>query len=412
MPGSNELVFEKPKTSAASRERDEALESGPGPLINFTALGRTIRVPDDFFLDPGDAIYLSYYLETFDEVFSLGILKAKGPIRNMFYRALEHKALRYTLIAVSAWLFDGIAGRSRERSIVNLRKAIPMIQKAVGSTALDDGHGFAVFLFVYLSIVRGDVGGVSLHTKGFYRILRYCNVLQEDGTPTLNHSALCMVLWRIAIRAENIVGFGGPRTAFPATNVPDSFHLQWLHEFENPERPNSAAWALAQFTLDDLANRTIHLAARSLELQRALAGGETDGINELNLQLDITFLIRDLEAWKCRPVLRAAELRERAQRTSSPAQPGLSFLDHEQLTFADEVFAIMLVQYFTVRIQVSLISSPQPGPQPNDRYMFGIELCRIYAAIGGLKRPGLTGLLAGLSYAGLVLTDKTYPLGI
>jgi hypothetical protein len=221
-----------------------------------------------------------------------------------------------------------------------------------------------------------------------------------------------MLLWRIAIRAENISGFAAPRTAFPATNVPDNFHLQWLHDFENPERPNSAAWALAQFTLDDLATRAIHLAMRSREMQQSISRGETNGIEDLNLQLDKTFLIRDLEAWKCRPVLRAAESRELIRRTISPTQPGLRFLNHEPRAFADEVYAIMLAQYFTVRIQVSLISSPQLGPYPRDRYMFAIELCRVYAAIGGLTRPGLTGLLAGLVYAGLALTDKSYPLGI
>jgi hypothetical protein len=221
-----------------------------------------------------------------------------------------------------------------------------------------------------------------------------------------------MILWRIAIRAENISGFAGPRTAFPATNVPDSFHLQWLHDFENPQRPNSSAWALAQFALDDLANRAIHLGARSLEIQRATSKGQKDGINELNLQLDLAFLVRDLEAWKCRLVLRAAESRERIRRTISPTTPSMRFLEHEPLTFADEVYAIMLTQYFTVRIQVSLISSPQLGPHPSDRYMFAVELCRVYAAIGGLRRPGLTGLLVGLFYAGLALTDKSYPLGI
>jgi hypothetical protein len=411
LPGSHELVYKKPETSAASRKREKAIESGPESLITFTTLGRTIQVPDDFFVDPGDALYLSYYLENFDEVFSLGILEAKRPLGNMFCRALEHLALRYTLIAVSAWVYDEIAGRSRERSIVNLRKAIPMIQQAVSSTALDDGHGFAVFLLAYLSILRGDVRGVSLHTMGFYQILRHCKVLQEDGTPTLNHTALSMILWRIAIRADNISGFAGPRTAFPAINVPDSFHLQWLHDFESPDRPNSAAWALAQFALDDLANRTIHLATRSVEIHRALARGEKNDLDELNLQLDMTFLIRDLEAWKCRPILRAAESRERLRRTLSPAQPCLRFLDHEPLAFADEVYAILLVQYFTVRIQVSLISNPQPGPHPRDRYMFAVELCRVYAATGGVARPGLKGLLVGLFYAGLALTDKTYPLG-
>lgn len=287
-----------------------------------------------------------------------------------------------------------------------------MIQDAVSSTALDDGHGFAVFLLAYLSIVRGDVRGISLHTGGFYQILRYCNVLREDGTPTVNHTSLSMVLWRIAIRAENISGFAGPRTAFPATNVPDSFHLQWLHDFENPNRPNTGSWALAQFALDDLANRAIHLASRSLETQRAIANGQTDGIDELNLQLDLTFLIRDLEAWNCRPILRAAESRERIRRNISPTIPTIRFLNHEPLSFADEVYAIMLSQYFTIRIQVSLISRPELGPHPSNRYMFAVEVCRIYAAIGGLRRPGLTGLLVALVYAGLTLTDKTYPLGI
>jgi hypothetical protein len=59
-----------------------------------------------------------------------------------------------------------------------------------------------------------------------------------------------------------------------------------------------------------------------------------------------------------------------------------------------------------------LVMNPQIGPYPPERHLFAIELCRVYAALGGLRRPGLTGLAIGLFYAGLVLTDKTFPLGI
>ena len=330
----------------------------------------------------------------------------------MLSRALEHLPLRYTLIAVSAWVYDGIAGRSRERSVANLRRAIPMIQNAVTATTLDDGHGFAVFLLAYLSCLRGDLKGITLHVGGFYRILRYCNVLREDGTPNINHTSLAMVLWRIALRTDNMVGLAGQRAAFPATNVPDSFHLEWLPDFNNPERPDTTAWALAQFVLDDLANRAVHLGIRSIAIQRAVAADESDGIEELNVELDMAFLIRDLEGWKRRSVLREAESRERARRFASPCLPPFKFLDYEPLTFADETYAIMLVQYFTCRIQLSLVSNPRLGPYPSERHMFAVELCRVYAAIGGLKKPGLSGLLVGLFYAALALTDKTYPLGI
>ena len=292
-------------------------------------------------------------MEEFGEVFSLGILSGIRPLQNMLSRALDHHALRYTLIAVSAWLHDGIAGRSRERSVANLRKAVPMIQSAVTATVLDDGHGFAVFLLAYLSVVRGDIKGVSLHVGGFYRILRHCNVLREDGTPNLNHTPLAMVLWRIAVRTDNIVGFVGQRAAFPATNVPESFHLNWIRDFDNLDRPDTIEWALAQFALDDLANRAVHLAVRSISIQRSVASGESDGIEKLNVELDMAFLVRDLEIWKCRRVLREAESRERARRIASPTQPPLKFLDYEPLTFVDEAYAIMLVQYFTCRIQLS-----------------------------------------------------------
>ena len=370
-----------------------------------------MRVPEDFFLDPGDSLYLQYFLKEFGEVFSFGILNCIRPLWNMLSRALDHCALRYTLIAVSAWLYDGIAGRPRDRSVANLRKAIPMIQSAVTTTALDDGHGFAVFLLAYLSLVRGDVKGVSLHIEGFYRVLRYCNVLQEDGTPSLNQTPLAMVLWRIAVRIDNIVGFAGQHAAFPVTNVPDSFHLNWIRDFDNHERPDTIGWAFAQFDLDHLVNRAIHLAVRSLSIQRGTITDENDGIEELNVELDMTFLVRDLEAWKRRRVLRDAESRERERRISSTTQPPLKFLDYEPLTFADEAYAIMLVQYFTCRIQLSLVANPQLGPNPSERHMFAVELCRVYAAIGGLRKPGLSGLLVGLFYAALALTDKTYPLG-
>jgi hypothetical protein len=382
------------------------------PTSKFTALGRTIRVPADFFLDPGDSLYLSYFIEKFGEVFSLGIMSGMRPLWNMFSRALQHLPLRYTLIAVSAWLYDGIAGRSRERSVANLRTAIPMIQSAVTSASLDDGHGFAVFLLAYMSIIRGDVKGINSHITGFYRILRHCNVLKADGSPNANHTSLSMVLWRIALRTNNITGTLGQRTVFPAITISDSFHLTWLRDFDSPLRPDTTDWAIAQFALDDLANRAIHLGVRSIATQRAITNGETDGIDELNVELDMAFLIRDLEAWRHRPVLREAESRERERRVNSPSPSPIKFLHYEPLTFTDLTYATMLVQYFTVRIQLTLVMNPQIGPYPPERHLFAIELCRVYAALGGLRRPGLTGLAIGLFYAGLVLTDKTFPLGI
>jgi hypothetical protein len=330
----------------------------------------------------------------------------------MLSRALEHLPLRYTLIAVSAWLCDGIAGRSRERSVANLRKAIPMIQSAVTETALDDGHGFAVFLLAYLSVVQGDIKGISLHVGGFYRILRYCNVLREDGVPNMNQTSLAMILWRMAVRTDNIVAFAGQGTAFPTTNIPDSFYLNWIRDFDNPERPDTTDWAVAQFALDDLANRAVHLAVRSITIQQAVTTGNSDSLEELNVELDMAFLIRDLEEWKRRKVLQETESRERAGRIASPCQPPFKFLDYEPLTFADEAYAIMLVQYFTCRIQLSLVSNPKLGPYPNERHTFAVEICRVYAAIGGLRKPGLSGLLVGLFYAALTLTDKVFPLGI
>jgi hypothetical protein len=415
---SNGLEEEDPKSMILVRKRrrnDDDREDRlltVKPSTQFSSLGRTMRVPEDFFLDPGDSLYLHYFMEEFSEVFSLGIMSGTRPLWNMLSRALEHLPLRYTLIAVSAWLYDGIAGRSRERSVANLRKAIPMIQSAVTSTALDDGHGFAVFLLAYLSVVRGDVKGISLHVGGFYRILRHCNVLREDGSPNSNHTSLAMILWRIGVRTDNIIGVVGQRATFPATTVPDSFHSNWLRDFDNPERPDTAEWAMAQFALDDLANRATHLAVRSITIQRKIERGDHDAIEELNVELDMAFLIRDLEAWKRRRILREAESRERARRVALPSQPPLKFLEYEPLTFADEAYAIMLVQYFTCRIQLSLVTNPQIGPYPAERHMFAVELCRVYAAIGGLKKPGLSGLLVGLVYAALALTDKTCPLGI
>ena len=382
------------------------------PPTQFSSLGHSIRIPEDFFLDPGDSLYLQYFIQEFRGVFSLGVMDGTRLLWKIVSRALEHLPLRYTIVAVSAWLHDGIAGRPRDRSVANLEKAIPMIQNAVTPTALDDGHGFTLFLLAYLSVIRGDIKGISLHIGEFYRILRHCNVLREDGSPNSYQTSLAMILWRIGVRTDNIVGVVGQRATFPATIVPDSFHIDWLRDFDNPDRPDTAEWAMAQFALDDLANRIIHLAVRSITIQQNIARGDIDVIEELNVELDIAFLIRDLEEWKRRRILREAEFRERARRIADTSQPTLKFLNYEPLTFADEAYAILLVQYFTCRIQLSLLANPQIGPYSTERHMFAIELCRVYAAIGGLKKPGLSGLLVGLAYAALVLTDKTYPLGI
>jgi hypothetical protein len=329
----------------------------------------------------------------------------------MVSRAIEHRALRYTLIAVSAWLYDGIAHSPRGHSVANLRNAIPMIQQAVTTTSLNDGHTFAVFMLCYLSIVRGDLKGIKLHASGFSRILRHCDVLQEDGYPRPDTASLAMVLWRIAIRADTLIGLCGHQAAFPITNAPESCHRQWVRQFDNPERPQTVEWAVSQFILDDLSNRLIHLGLRWTSILRAADRGRVLGMNELNLQVDLTFLIRDFEEWKNRQVLRGAEYRERRQREQHLTTPQIRFLHYEALSFVDEVYAIQLAQYFSFRIQLSLIMYPQIVPYPEERKVFAIEYCRVYAAIGGLRRPGLTGLLVGLFFAALSLVDKSYPLG-
>jgi hypothetical protein len=150
---------------------------------------------------------------------------------------------------------------------------------------------------------------------------------------------------------------------------------------------------------------------RWITVRREVERGQKNAIEELNVEFDMVFLIRDLEAWKNRRVLREAEYRERKRREKSMNLPPIKFLHYEPLTFADEVYATQLAQYFTCRIQLSLITHPEIGPYAIGREMFAIEFCRVYAAIGGLKKPGLSGLLVGLFYAGLCLADKSYPLG-
>ena len=294
-----------------------------------------------------------------------------------------------------------------DRFIILYGGSLHRIQDAIRLHDLDEGTTLAVFLILWIDVVRAELRSSRKHLRGLYLLFQELQKRHRlpnstpgiliDGRGGLGISPLMMQIWRIAIRLDfttSLYLFQPP--VFPVI-PPDQqdLHRQWIL----PSTPDAdtAEWALAAFAQDNLMHRACHLACQARAMRSSPSYTQ-------NTEREIVYRAAELEAqcqdWYQRPIVMNAESLEQSAQpdttcSSAESSPSTSsetptiedpltrFLDYPRRHIVNPFYANLVASARAASIYISLIAYPVIGPGPNSkRFQDAVEICQILAGLG------------------------------
>ena len=99
------------------------------------------------------------------------------------------------------------------------------------------------------------------------------------------------------------------------------------------------------------------------------------------------------------------------QQAAPQIPPSKTFLNYPAYRFKNPLYACLLLTHYAMTISLSLIVNPRVGPRTPDRVEAALEICKIYAALGGNHPVGSLTCLASVWWAGLTFDSRKYPHG-
>ena len=407
--------------------QNTAIPNGETADPYFPAIPYQLIQPDDFLFDRDDGRYLQLFLERGRVmVRPLGLFFPCACDR-MFKTSMGYTRLRHAIIAITMYYADSTFPRYGATARLN-RYLEPFAPKSEDCKAVirkngpagQEGEIYALFLILTLTVMRlaetKDIQSLRRHIKRLYKLFQtaQADVYSGNREPL---SPLLFWIWRQVMRIN--VTFALGVTHSPALFPPPAKHPNGLPaQGHGPIRPliGSASsefeeWTLAQLELDDLGNRIFRMHLRASSVRN---GEDPDReLHERELLLNTQFLARENERWRQKPVIQVAEYKELLYRQQSfdDLASDKSFLHYPTIRFKNPLYACLLLTHYAMTISLSLIVDPQVGPRTNDRVEAAVEICRIYAALGGNHPVGSLTCLASVWWAGLTFDSRTYPQG-
>jgi hypothetical protein len=343
-------------------------------------------------------------------------------------KARDQPVLQQAVLCTSAALLAEISRQKPSKYLEHKQKTLVLLQRHIDELEIDEGVAAAVFFLLFVEIGHE---GARDHLRGLKSVLDFLKKKTQTNDPaTLRKpmkdgfqnpditgvSPLAWLIWAWGIRMD--IGLatvdGSPMIApLPAGAQSDVFHLSWISALSDPSIPNSAEWGLANFTLDNIMHRGVHVSHKAKLLR---ASPHYSFEDELRIQEMCQEIDHELELWRARPLIRQAELEESLNQMFSESVPAEHrFLHYPPLRIRNRMKSNLIMDYRTAKIYMSLVRFPEigPGPPGQDRFAHSIEICRVLASIPIAERNDVRGaeeamclFLAGLTFGG----PEYYPM--
>jgi hypothetical protein len=175
-------------------------------------------VPDTD-ISTSDLPYFTFFLYQMSNVLPYVNLFQSVPGK-LFSRSLDHPALRYSVLSVSALRADRKRGMDQGRALELFQKSLISLQESLNVVRLDEGVVISIFLLCYFNITSGEVMSARNHLAGLHLVLT--QMLEEHKSRNRGLfspyaiSPLTRVIWRMAIRMDFIIAMlFGLRPVFP-----------------------------------------------------------------------------------------------------------------------------------------------------------------------------------------------------
>jgi hypothetical protein len=319
--------------------------------------------------------------------------------------------------------------RPMDRFQIQYITSLQKIQNAIQELSLDEGTTIAVFLILWIDVVRAELQSSRNHLRGLYLLLqelqkKYRRPQNRQGvlvdeTGGIGVSPLIMQIWRISIRLDFNASLYlvEPPVFPPIPNEEEYLHRQWI--LLSTQDVYAAEWALAGFAQDNLIHRACHVAARARKLRKSR---QYSPAVEAEIQSAIAELEKEYREWHQRDIVQIAEASEQKFQlpppNSSESSPmdSLSatgegqlgtFVNYPPYHVANSFYANLVIQVRASSIYISLIANPEIGPGPNpQRFQDAVEICRILAGLGEDRANSPSSkvwvmFLVGVAFGGL-----------
>ena len=419
-------------SNAIIKVKDVKYESQSAPSEVVCRITRS-PVASEHTINSLDDRYFHFFLSSMASVLPYtGIFRSI--VRDVFARSVLHITLRHSVLSISSMIVDYRLQRSMDRFHVQYITSLHKIQKAIEYMSLDEGTTIAVFLILWIDVVRAELRSSRKHLRGLYLLLQELQKTYRppgsepeilvDQSGGVGVSPLMMQIWRIAIRLDFTTSlYLVEPPIFPAI-PPDQqdLHRQWIL-LSTPDTDTSE-WALAAFAMDNLMHRACHVAFQVRALRKSPM--YTPEV-EAEIQSAAAELEKQYRDWFQRPIVQFAESIEQAAQLNSPessesTSPSDSqcaideqlwtFLDYPPRRIVNAFYANLAISLRASSIYISLIAHPIIGPDPKTRrYEDAVEICQVLAGLGEDKSNTASSkvwvmFLAGVAFGGLRRSER------
>ena len=205
--------------------------------------------------------YFYFFLRTMPHVLPYTRL-FPSIVDDVFSRCVVHRTLRHSVLSVSSMIADYRLRRGMDRFHYNYITSLRMIQNSIQNMDVDEATTIAVFLVLWIDVVRAELRSSTKHLRGLYLLLQEIQKKYRppdmdagifiDKSGGVGVSPLIMSIWRLAIRLDFTTSLYLCSTpVFPTIPAEQQdFHRRWV--ILTTPNVTTAEWALATFAQDNL----------------------------------------------------------------------------------------------------------------------------------------------------------------
>jgi len=232
----------------------------------FSILLQPITTPDNYMESPSDEYLPGYFAMKYGpDSGTMGFSTVYGTMYVQLGRF--NPVLRHACLAVASfWAGRKTGGAFSNRAEAHLTFLLPELQRVIKSGEFDDGHLCAVYLLMSLAWDTNRFRVMQKHGEGLVRMLRHRGYLRERSNNRYmladNAPPLIVHIWRLALRDDNMCGFGGPgyyKMCLPAMEMGEEPYERCMSHFLDTHRIHLKAIKRELLRKDLLTHRLLHL---------------------------------------------------------------------------------------------------------------------------------------------------------
>jgi len=369
-------------------------------------LYRNLRSPDNYLEFPSDEHLPQYFVRKYGtDTGTMGFPDIYGV---MYAQSYNNPVLRHACLAVASfWAGRRVGHSSTHRSAIHINFLLPELQRVIRSRSFDDGHLCAVYLLMTFALDTNRFRVMQKHGEGLVLMLRHLGYLQptSSGRHVIAEHAPPLVIhvWRLALRDDNMCGFGGPgyyKLTLPPMEMSAEPYERCMTSFLDQNRQHLKEIKRELYLKDLLTHRLLHFQNKVQSLRSMSAYEQNQAGFENHISRQGTIILSEIQEQRQR-------ISNNYSRTFSTRQVK-QFLENPPFyTRTWDSYGLFIYNSQTY-IHATLVMDPKLGRSERfpERYAAAVDLCRAAAA----REKHLAPQAASLCFAGLAFIND-YPQG-